>query len=175
MPISDVYVRDMRFDGASYTGYIDPVKRIPNGEGIMSYINGNTYDGEWVNGIQEGRGIMTYSNGDIYDGLWVDGKKNGPDGIYIWADGRTYTGPYKDDKRDGYGIYTGWTGYVSTYGWAGTYTGWQKDEMFDGKGVFEFDNGDKFEGYFSANIFWNGTYTRSDGSSYTISNGKPAK
>jgi hypothetical protein len=47
--------------------------------------------------------IMTYSNGDIYDGCFVDDAKQ-KFGIYKWADGSQYKGNWKGDKRAGSGI-----------------------------------------------------------------------
>ncbi|MGO5112056.1 hypothetical protein ACTQ3M_04130 [Oscillospiraceae bacterium LCP25S3_E10] len=31
---------------------------------------GNTYEGEWSNGAANGHGVLTYSNGDRYEGQW---------------------------------------------------------------------------------------------------------
>jgi len=47
-----------------------------------------------------GKGKMTYPDGDSYDGDWVEGKFEGL-GTYRWADGRVYVGEFKNDKKHG--------------------------------------------------------------------------
>jgi len=39
-----------------------------NGYGTYVWVNFGTYDGEWKNGMQNGQGIMTWSDGNKYDG-----------------------------------------------------------------------------------------------------------
>lgn len=167
----DDYVENLLYSGSTYTGYIDREARVPNGKGTMEYLDGGKYYGEWENGVRQGQGTMMYSNGDKYEGAWQDGKKYGK-GTYIWSDGKKYEGKYKDDMRDGDGVFIGWTGFVSAYGWKGNFYGNSKDDKFEGYGKFEFDNGDKFEGIFHEDGFWDGTYTKIDGSAYEIIDGK---
>ena len=38
---------------------------------------GGMYEGEWRNGLHEGEGKMTYENGDYYEGMWSTGEKKG--------------------------------------------------------------------------------------------------
>lgn len=159
-----------RYRGGIYYGTINSVTDAPDKRGTMRYDNGNTYEGEWINGIREGSGRMVYSNGDVYEGEWKNDKRHGQ-GTYTWKDGGEYTGEYKEDMRDGEGIYTGWTGYCRDYGWTGTYRGTSKEDMFEGYGSFEFDNGDYFQGTFSQNRIWTGEYIRKDGSRYSIVEG----
>ncbi|HIF11278.1 MAG TPA: MORN motif precursor, partial [Sneathiellales bacterium] len=33
--------------------------------------------GAWVRGKKNGEGMMTYANGDVYVGAWADGERNG--------------------------------------------------------------------------------------------------
>lgn len=42
--------------------------------------------------------MIKYINGDIYDGNWKDDKKNG-NGVYKWKNGNVYKGFYIDDKK----------------------------------------------------------------------------
>ena len=35
------------------------------------------YDGEYVDDIRNGQGTLTFPNGDVYKGSFVDGKRNG--------------------------------------------------------------------------------------------------
>lgn len=164
------YVKDMLFAEGTYSGFVDEVTRLPDGNGVMKYLDNSKYDGEWENGKFQGSGDMIYNNGDEYNGEWQNGKKCGY-GVYIWSDGKQYAGEYLDDMRDGEGTYTGWTGFVLSYGWKGNYYGASKENKFEGMGRFEFDNGDKFEGIFHADQFWDGVYTRKDGSEYLIKEG----
>ncbi len=102
--------------------------------------------GDCVNG----NGTYFYTNGDKYSGDWVDGRKEG-NGRYDWADSSYYIGEFKNDFRDGKGNYVGADGvslegsfvkgeYVPTYGCV-------SGDCVNGKGTFNFNNGDKYAGY----------------------------
>ena len=41
-----------------------------DGQGTMTYANGDIYEGEWTWDGRNGQGTMTYANGDIYEGEW---------------------------------------------------------------------------------------------------------
>lgn len=41
-------------------------------------------------------------NGDSYEGEYMNDKKNGK-GIYIWKNGSKYEGNFENDYRHGYG------------------------------------------------------------------------
>ena len=41
---------------------------LKEGKGIMTYNNGDKYEGEYKNDLKEGKGIMIYNNGDKYEG-----------------------------------------------------------------------------------------------------------
>ena len=166
----NIFISNLPCSGATYSGYVDSKTRLPNGKGKMKYLNGNVYNGEWIQGVQQGSGLMQYYNEDVYDGKWQDGERHG-DGIYTWKDERQYKGAYKNDLRDGEGIFAGWVDL--TYGWKGTYFGASKDDQFEGYGKFVFDNGDAFEGIFKSDRFWNGLYVRKDGLRQKIVDGKP--
>ena len=43
-------------------------------------------------------GVLTYNNGDKYEGEGKDNRKNGK-GIYHYADGEKYDGEWRNDKR----------------------------------------------------------------------------
>lgn len=162
------YVSGLEYSGAIYSGYINKSGN-PNGEGVMKYLDGSEYSGQWVDGVREGYGTMRYDNG-VYEGEWKNGKRDGQ-GTYTWNDGKRYTGAYADDVRSGIGIFYSWVDL--TNGYKGTYFGESKNDQFDGVGYFLFDNGDKFEGIYKKNSCWTGTYTRKDGSSIEVINGEP--
>jgi len=41
----------------------------------------------------------------MYDGDWKDDKKDGY-GLFKWPDGRAYEGGYKNDRKHGFGVFT---------------------------------------------------------------------
>mgnify|MGYP001131685251 CR=1 FL=1 len=45
--------------------------------GILSYADGDRYEGEWKNGKMHGKGVYVYANGDRYDGEWSEDKRHG--------------------------------------------------------------------------------------------------
>ena len=171
-PTDFIFQKNMTYSGGTYTGYVDQVHKEPNGNGTMEYFNGDRYIGEWENGQRHGDGEMLYANGDVYSGEWAFGAKNGY-GVYTWSDGRVYEGNYKNDLRDGKGEYRGWTGFTTVHGgWKGTYYGTSVGNIFEGDGIFEFDNGDRFEGTFHNNEFWQGTITYHDGTQSKVDKGR---
>ena len=42
---------------------------------IITYENGDKYEGDFLDGKRNGKGIYTWPNGDKYEGDWVDGKR----------------------------------------------------------------------------------------------------
>lgn len=163
-----VYVYKQSYQGATYSGYVND-QREPDGTGTMYYSDGKVYTGNWVDGIQDGQGKMIYTNSDTYDGEWHNGKRNGI-GTYTWKDGKSYVGGYVDDARNGEGTFFGWVDL--TNGYSGTYYGESKNDQFDGAGFFQFDNGDQFDGIYKDNLYWTGVYTRKDGTTFHVVNGK---
>ena len=43
-----------------------------NGKGRMTHVNGDIYQGEWVNGKASGQGVFLNNKGELYDGMWVN-------------------------------------------------------------------------------------------------------
>ena len=64
-----------------------------------------TYDGEWNDGEMNGDGTMTWPNGQKYVGHFNNGKLDGK-GTMTWPDGRTYLGDFKQDHLEGKGTMT---------------------------------------------------------------------
>jgi hypothetical protein len=73
-----------------------------NGQGTITFANGNKYVGEFKNDKMNGPGTFTEANGNKYVGEYKDNKKHGP-GTYTFAVGGKYAGEWKDDKRNGQG------------------------------------------------------------------------
>ena len=47
---------------------------IRNGWGKLTKINGEKYEGYWLNNKKNGRGKYIWPNGEINDGIWEDDK-----------------------------------------------------------------------------------------------------
>jgi hypothetical protein len=63
------------------------------------------YEGEIKIGLPNGQGILTFPDGEKYVGEYKDGERNGQ-GTYTWNDGGKYVGEYKDGLKNGQGTYT---------------------------------------------------------------------
>lgn len=89
-------VSDMALSNAignfKYTGEVNEASQ-PNGQGKAVFSNGNTYDGEWVNGKMTGECVYTLSNGDTFKGTFKDDYYN--KGRYtIKSSGEYFEGSY---------------------------------------------------------------------------------
>ena len=47
----------------------------PNGQGAVTYANGNKYVGKWKDGKYNGQGTLTLSNGLTFVGIFKDGEE----------------------------------------------------------------------------------------------------
>jgi len=71
------------------------------GQGTYYYSNGSKYAGEWINGQQNGQGMLKDSNG-LYIGKWENGRQNGQ-GTIVWSNLSKYVGEWKNGTMDGQG------------------------------------------------------------------------
>ena len=124
----------IEIDGDLFEGYFLNGKK--NGRGKYIWANGNVYDGNWVDGKCTGKGRISWSSGASFDGEWKDNQMS--EGKYIYADGSVYEGSFKNGKRDGYGkrIYTSGDKYEGR---------WQSGSR-NGKGVYTWADGDVYDG-----------------------------
>ncbi len=153
---------------------------LKNGQGIETYENGDTYEGEfkdslpngkgtytssrytyigqWKDGLRNGKGIETYENGDKYEGEYNNDLRNGK-GTYTSSNGDVYIGQWKDDLQVGKG--------VINYANGSKYTGDFVEDLKSGQGIETYEDGGKYEGDFKDDL-WNGkgTYTSSNGDVY---------
>ncbi len=53
-----------------------------NGAGIMVFLNGSRFEGEFKDGEYHGRGTFTFANGSIYKGEYENGRYHGQ-GIFL--------------------------------------------------------------------------------------------
>jgi hypothetical protein len=129
------------------------------GKAQVQYTNGDTYDGDFKDGVREGYGVYTYGEtGNKYEGEWRQNKKNGIGKMTFGTEGEYY-GHFEDGKRNGEGVYK----YLKT---KDLYSGSWKNGLKHGKGTFIFFNtkmkivGDWANGQITNGrwIFANGTY-----------------
>lgn len=106
---------------------------------VVTYPNGDVYEGQLRDGLRWGRGRMIYAGGDVYVGMWKDDLRDGV-GTTTYAGGDVYQGEYRADKRHGRGKYIFSNGNV--------YEGEYYDNKRQGVGVFRYANGEVYEGEF---------------------------
>ena len=129
------------------------------GKAQVQYPNGDTYEGDFKNGVREGEGTMTYGeSGNKYEGQWKNNYKDGI-GKMTFGTEAEYYGHFVKGKRWGEGVYK----YLKA---KDLYSGSWKNGLKHGKGTFIFNNtkmklvGDWFNGQIIKGrwYFANGTY-----------------
>lgn len=91
--------------GATYTGQYYSTKK--HGQGYWVHPDGDSYGGQYEENKHCGWGVyITGRSGKKYVGQWAEGKMNGW-GVYFFNPQETeyFVGPYKDDQKDGQGLY----------------------------------------------------------------------
>ena len=76
----------------TYTG--TTIQGKMNGQGKMTFENGDTYEGEFVDGYFQGTGTYTSVDGWVYEGQFVKGQADGQ-GKLTTQDGIVYEGTFK--------------------------------------------------------------------------------
>lgn len=120
-----------------YRGSYDRASGKMSGQGIYHYINGDVYDGDWIDGERSGKGNYIYANGSSYEGDWLDDKRTGK-GVLRFADGNSYEGDFKDDRWNGLGRYC--------YSYGGYYDGSFVDNLRMGRGIYHYFDGNCYDG-----------------------------
>ena len=90
-------IKEKRF--AQFEG--DFKDNVFEGQGKITYTNGNVYVGEVSCNMPNGFGSAVFG-ANRYNGFFLDGKRSG-EGEIIYRDGSRYKGSWKKDKRDGKG------------------------------------------------------------------------
>ncbi|CAK90590.1 unnamed protein product (macronuclear) [Paramecium tetraurelia] len=131
----------------------------------ITFSDGTTYKGEWMNGLKDGQGVLKWPSGSIYSGFFLEGKLNGK-GKLVLEDEDYYEGEWKDDKCNGFGVYMCKNGARYEGNWkndkqhgkgkeiwqdGNTYEGFYNDGKKHGQGILKFSNGTTYEGDFSNN------------------------
>lgn len=157
-------------------------KSVPTTISVVSFPNGDRYEGEFRNGLMHGWGVYVSKQGDRYEGMFENDLRNGPGtqtttsgdrytGMFVsgirhglgsltQADGSRYAGDFRNDMINGRGVMV----YPDGSKYAGDFMNGRKH----GKGVIRFPNGDVYEGEFRTDLrTGKGDYRFADGSRYT--------
>jgi len=104
------------------------------------------YQGGCKDGLADGYGEI---NGvSSYRGDFLAGKKHGK-GIKVMPNGDRYEGDFRDDYRQGHGVYV-WGGKTP---WAGNrYEGEYKRDLRDGHGIYQWASGDRYDGEWKSDL-----------------------
>lgn len=130
-----------KYTTSSFTYLGQMEKNTIEGNGEITYKNGDTYKGQWSKNMKNGYGKCVYANRDIYKGNWVNNKREGK-GYLNFSDGRIYSGNFKDDHIHGFGKMTYPKGLIKVYSGQFVYG------ARHGKGRVIYKNGDIFDGDF---------------------------
>lgn len=84
--------------------------KLPNGQGKMTYPNGDVCEGQFKDGGLDGMATVTYgthgkSPYKFFTGEWKKNQRNGQ-GTMIYTNGDKYEGEWKNSKREGQGVLT---------------------------------------------------------------------
>lgn len=92
MPID--FKKKLTFDHKKIV-YVGQVKNSRmNGQGTLTFSNGDEYTGNFVNGQFDGQGTYKSKDGWTYKGEFTKGKADG-EGVLTTSKGKTYKGTYK--------------------------------------------------------------------------------
>jgi clan AA aspartic protease (TIGR02281 family) len=72
--------------------------------GVVSYPNGDRYEGDLRDGERTGKGVYRFASGNRYEGQFSHGDRNGQ-GVFTWANGDRYVGEFRDGYPWGHGTY----------------------------------------------------------------------
>ena len=143
-------------NGDRYEGQFD--KGMFSGWGIYYYGNGDRFEGSFRNDMKNGRGTFAYRNGDKYVGEYKDDMKEGK-GVFLFHDGDKYIGDLRNDVINGKG--------TLVYANANKYVGDFRNGLRHGQGILTFHNGDKYTGDFVDDVrHGRGSYLFADGTKY---------
>ena len=107
------------------------------GKGSIKLADGESYEGEWKNGLAEGKGTYTRVDGSKYIGDNKKGERHGS-GRIVWKTGDYFIGKWKKGKINKTGTFHFNNGdkYISI---------WDEGEM-SGEATYIFDDGKQIKG-----------------------------
>jgi hypothetical protein len=113
-----------------------------HGQGKMTYVNGDVYEGQWEADERHGQGKRTYVNGDVYEGQWEADERHGQGKVVHVSGNAVYEGQYEADKMHGQG--------KRTYASGNVYEGQWEAGKRHGQGKITSASGDNYEGQWEA-------------------------
>jgi hypothetical protein len=112
--ITDGSIKKRWPDGRVYEGAFK--NDLPNGNGVLSLVNGDKYNGNFVVGLYDGSGRYTWSSGKEYVGDFTRGISKGQ-GTIKFINGDEYRGNVLDGAPHGQGTMKYWDNSVSKGIW----------------------------------------------------------
>ncbi|TPX36237.1 hypothetical protein SmJEL517_g01580 [Synchytrium microbalum] len=101
-----------------------------HGQGKNLFPNGDSYDGQYSEGLRGGHGTYRWKvSGARYVGSYAEDKKHG-EGLLVYPDGSKYRGGFVAGKRSGFGTYLYANGDV--------YKGHWEDDAKHGPGEYTY-------------------------------------
>jgi hypothetical protein len=71
-----------------------------SGQGIFTWPDGSSYEGEWKDDNPHGKGVFVWPDGSKYEGEWSNGLPHGH-GCYICDSGEKYDGTWESGSTAG--------------------------------------------------------------------------
>jgi len=135
VPSSMAKTVKVTWSGACSDGYAD-------GKGLLTWSNGNRYEGELLVGTINGKGTFYWANGDWYQGEFRNGRREGM-GVQHFGCTGSYRGQFHNGVMDGLGVLDMADG--------NHYEGTFRNGLMDGLGTRSFADGSTYEGEFKRN------------------------
>lgn len=182
--------RDLRFafspslsfaNGSTYIGDLNAQGQL-EGQGRMTWANGDEYDGEFLAGLMHGKGKFSSKYSGNYKGDFVRGYSEGR-GVVVYVDGTRYEGEFVANQFQGKGklIYPGGNAYEGdfennkmhgvgklSFADKSVYIGQLVDGVIQGKGELRRVSGEKYIGDFVAGkMHGQGVFNDGQGNSYS--------
>jgi hypothetical protein len=85
-----------------------------SGKGTYTFACGDTYEGEWLDGMYHGYGKYSSKDSDEYEGQWVKDRMSGHGKFFYRELGDVYEGDWEGGFREGFGKYTCADGTIYT-------------------------------------------------------------
>ncbi len=124
---------------------------VPGTQATEFEIDGVRYVGEFVMDADgktwSGKGILTYKDGQVFDGNLVRGERQGF-GTLFWRSGKRYSGDWMDDKPRGFATIDYGTVAAADASGPKYYRGRVHDGEPHGVGTMEYRNGERYSGEF---------------------------